>query len=304
MVPVVSDARIGRLFPAGGPVPPELVIGRAGDVDEIARRLQEAIHTMLTGDRRIGKTTVCDAACERVRSDGMVVVTVEVPERPDGTALLQLVVDRTSRISLAATGRRVLRATRPLIEKVLRDEGIPLDLSQLDAEPGALPTRTILSLPSKLAEETGHRVVFFLDEIQRAVDYADGDQLLGDLVDLYSGATDVVVLVDGSEERALEGMLGAPVQFGKLCDRLALEPRIPTYTWRESLPERFGQAGLELQPEALEALITFGAGRPYATMTGARYAAFNARKLGSETVGTFEVEEGVAEARRHLDEDA
>ncbi len=285
-------------------MPPELVIGRTGDIDEIARRLREAIHTMLTGDRRIGKTTVCDAACDRVRRHGMLLVEIEVPERPDASALLQLVVDRCSRISLAASGRRVLRVARPLIEKALRDQGIPLDLSQLDAEAGALPTRTVLSLPSRLTEETGQPVVFFLDELQRAVDYADGEQVLGDLVDLYSGATDVVVLVDGSSDRALEGMLGAPAQFGKLCDRLPLEPRIPTYTWRESLPERFRRAGLELEPRALEALVVFGDGRPYATMTAARYAALNARKLGSETVGAFEAEEGVAEARRHLEEDA
>lgn len=285
-------------------MPPELVIGRIGDIDELERRVGEAIHTMLTGDRRIGKTTVCDAACDRVQRAGMVIVEIEVPERPDATALLQLVVDRCSRISLAARGRRALRVARPLIEKVLRDEGIPLDLGQLGADPGALPTRTILSLPLKLAEETGQRVVFFLDELQRAVDYADGEQVLGDLVDLYSGSTDVIVLVDGSKERALEGMLGGPVQFGKLCDRLPLEPRIPTYTWRDSLPERFRQAGLELLPEALELLVVFGDGRPYATMTAARYAALNARKLGSESVGTFEGEEGVAEARRHLDEDA
>ena len=300
----MGDDRIGRLFPAGGPVPPELVIGRTGDIDELERRVREAIHTMLTGDRRIGKTTVCDAACDRVQRDGMVIVQVEVPERPDATALLQLVIDRSSRISLAARGRRVLRAARPLIEKVLKDQGIPLDLSQLDDEHGALPTRTILSLPSRLAEETGKPVVLYLDELQRAVDYVDGEEVLGDLVDLYSGGTDVVVLVDGSKERALEGMLGAPIQFGKLCDRLALDPRIPTYTWRESLPERFRQAGLELQAEALEAIVSFGDGRPYATMTAARYAALNARKLGSETVGAFEAEEGVAEARRHLEEDA
>lgn len=300
----MSDDRIGRLFPAGGPVPPELVIGRTGDIDELERRVHEAIHTMLTGDRRIGKTTVCDAVCDRVQRDAMEVVQVEVPERPDATALLQLVIDRSSRISLAARGRRILRVARPLIEKVLRDQGVPLDLNELDAEPGELPARTILSLPSRLAEETGRPVVFYLDELQRAVDYVDGEQVLGDLVDLYSGATDVVVLVDGSNERALQGMLGAPIQFGKLCDRLRLDPRIPKPTWRESLPGRFRQAGLGLQPDALEALVRFGDGRPYATMTAARYAALNARKLGSQTVGVFETEEGVAEARRHLEEDA
>lgn len=231
----------------------------------------------------------------------MLVVEIEVPERPDAAALLQLLIDRCNRISLS---RRVARATRPLIEKLLGDVGVPLDLSQLDAEPGGLPTRSILSLPSALAEQSGQPVVLFLDELQRAVDYADGKQVLGDLVDLYSGATDVAVLVDGSEERALDGMLGAPVQIGKLCDRVPLEPRIPAYAWRNALPERFGQAGLKVEHEALEALLSFGDGRPYATMMAARYGALNARKLGSGAVGAFEAQTAIDEARRHLEEDA
>ena len=301
---MVEGERIGRLFPAGGPVPPELVIGRTGEIAEIQRRLQEAIHTMLTGPRRIGKTTVCDAVCERLRQEGFTVVKVEVPERPDAGELLQLVIDRCNRISLASETRRLTRIARPLIEDVLKTAGIPLDLSELAAEPGAMPTRDILSLPRELLEPSGKPVVLFLDELQRVVDYADGEQILGDLVDLYSGATDVVVLVDGSDERSLEGMLGPPAQFGKLADRLPLEPRIPPRVWRESLGERFAQADLTLSPEAREALVSFGEGRPYATMTAARYAALNARKLGDETVGPFEADEGIAEARRHLEEDA
>ena len=233
----------------------------------------------------------------------MLVVEIEVPERPDAAALLQLLIDRCNRISITAAERRLLRATRPLIEKVLGDKGIPLDLSQLGAEPGALPTRTILSLPLEIARQTGRSVVLFLDELQRAVDYADGEHVLGDLVDIYSGATDVVVLVDGSEERVMDGMLEPPVQFGKLCDRLSLSAQIPIYTWREALPQRFRQAGLELHPDALEALLEFGGGRPYATMTAARYTALNARKLGSDSVGAFEAETAIAEAQRHLDDD-
>lgn len=122
----MSDDRIGRLFPAGGPVPPGLVIGRRGDIDELQRRLREGIHTLLTGARRIGKTTVCNATCERFIDDGFVVVQIEVPESVDATALLQLVIDRISRISLTEKRQRLLRATQPLIEKVLREQGIPL----------------------------------------------------------------------------------------------------------------------------------------------------------------------------------
>lgn len=297
------DERIGRLFTAGGPVPPDLVIGREAEIDEIARRLGEGIHTLVSGPRRIGKTTVCDAVCDRLERQDSVVVQIEVPERPDAAALLQLVIDRCNRISLAAAGRAMWRAARPWIEKVLAEEGVPLDLSQLGASPGELPTAAVLSLPSRLHEQTGQPVVLFLDELQRAVSYADGDQLLGDLVDLYSGSSDVVVLVDGSEERAIEGMFGPPVQFGKLCGRLPLGPEIPARLWRERLPERFRQAGLEAVPAALEALIAFGHGRPFATMTAARYAALNARKLGSDEVGEFEVAEAVPEARRHLADD-
>lgn len=298
------DDRIGRLFPAGGPVPPELVIGRKGDIDEIARRLSEAIHTMLAGRRRIGKTTVCSAACERAREDGMVVVEVEVPERPDSTALLQLIIDRCNRISLSESSRRLLRAARPSIEKVLHNAGIPLDLSELGAPPTALPSRAVVALPLMLAKQIGKPVVFFLDELQRAVHYTDGQQVLGDLVDLYSGSTDVVILVDGSDERTMEGMLGEPVQFGKLVDRLSLDPLIALHIWRDSLPDRFRQAGLTLEQDALDALITFGNGRPYVTMSAARYAALNARKLGGASVGRFEADEGVAEARRHIEDDA
>jgi hypothetical protein len=300
----MSDGRIGSLFPTGGPVPPDLIVGRQGDIDELTRRVDEGIHTMLTGERRIGKTTVCNAVCGRVREGGSTVVQVEVPESVESTALLQLVIDRFSRISLAARSRRLLSVARPLIERVLTENGVPLDLSRLDSPPTAPTVRTILSLPASLARETARPVVFYLDELQRVIDYTGGKLLLGDLVDLYSGSVDVVLLVDGSNDRALDGMMGDPVQFGKLVDRMSLAPVIPTVAWRQSLPDRFQRAGLSLLPEALDALVSFGEGRPYPTMAAARYAALNARKLGSESVEKFEVEEGIAEARRHLAEDA
>lgn len=124
------------------------------------------------------------------------------------------------------------------------------------------------------------------------------------LVDRFHRVSDVILLVDGSSERAIDGMMGDPIRFGKLVDRLPLDPRISSTVWREELPERFEQAGLAIGPKGLEALIAFGDGKPYATMSAARYAALNGRKLGGKTVDAFEVEEGIAEARRHLGEDS
>lgn len=146
-----------------------------------------------------------------------------------------------------------------------------------------------------------------MDELQRAVDYTNGAEILEALVDLYSGAGDVVVLVDGSDARILEGMRGAPIQFDKLCDRLAVDPHIPKTVWRETLPERFGRVRLMITSEALDAAIEFGGERPFETMAAAQGAALAARRLNvgeaHAEVGTFEADQGIEFARRRVADD-
>jgi uncharacterized protein len=294
---------IGPLFPLGGPVPRDLIIGRRGDIDELSRRMREGISTMLAAPRRIGKTTVCSAVCEELKDEGVLVVEVDVPERPDSRALLQLIIDACSRISLEQRGRTATRMARPAIEKLLADQGIPLDLSALGQAPAELPARAVLSLPVELARHRHKRALVFLDELQRVVDYADGEEVLRDLVDIYGASEHAVVLVDGSDERALEGMFGAPTHFGKLVDRLGLDPTIPLTSWREPLTQRFLRAGLILQDATREALLEWSAGRPYATMAACRYTALSARKTSSGSVSEFDVRMGIDEAKRHLRDD-
>jgi hypothetical protein len=142
---------IGRLFPLGGPVPWDLIIGRRGDIDELTRRMREGMSTMLVAPRRIGKTTVCAAVCEDLKQAGTLVLEVDVPERPNSRTLLQLIVDACSRISLEERSRLAFRVARPLIEKLLADQGIPLDLSAPGQPSAELPARAVLSLPVELA---------------------------------------------------------------------------------------------------------------------------------------------------------
>ena len=120
------------------------------------------------------------------------------PERANSAALLQLMVDRATRISLADEAGAVARTLRPMVEGFLKDKGIPLDLSGLGKDARPIDARTILSLPIELARHRRKPTILFLDELQRAVSYADGDEILTDLVDLYRASGDVVLLVDGT----------------------------------------------------------------------------------------------------------
>jgi hypothetical protein len=293
---------IGPLFPIGGPVPPELIIGRTGEIQDLERRVGEGISTMLVGPRRIGKTTVCAAVCEKLKVEGALVVKIDVPERSDSGDLLQLIIDVCSRISIADHARKGLRFMRPLIEKILSEQGVPLDLSTL-TDGTALPSRAVLQLPVELARRENRRALVFLDELQRVVTYEDAEQTLGDLIDIYGGSAEAVVLIDGSAERALDGMFGEPVHFGKLADRLELAVSIPADSWREPLTDRFERAGLGIPPEILERLLQWSECRPYATMAAARYAALNARKTGSAEIDDFDLQMGIDEAKRHLEDD-
>ena len=81
---------IAPLFPLGGPVPRELIIGRSAEIAELSTQIGEGVSTLVTGPRRIGKTTVCDELCRiMTEQHGALVIKVDVPERSDSSALLQ-----------------------------------------------------------------------------------------------------------------------------------------------------------------------------------------------------------------------
>jgi hypothetical protein len=115
----MSEPKIGHVLPVGGPVPPDYVIGRSGEIDQLVTQLSESIHTMASGERKIGKTTVCDAACARVKPE-LEIVRIEVPERKDADArvLLQSIIDRfrTRRPRGRCCGRHVRPSRAPSLQ--------------------------------------------------------------------------------------------------------------------------------------------------------------------------------------------
>lgn len=295
----MEERPLGRLFPAGGPADPDMMIGRANDVRDLVARIDQGEHALVAGDRRIGKTTVCRAVCAVLRDQhDFRVLFVEVPERSTSIDLCQLLVDRCLG---SETGRRLLGLARPLVEKLLQDEGIPLDLSTLGPEPRPMARRKILELPLRLSAH-GPRVVIFFDELQRVAEYDDRDELLHDLTDLYAAQYAAMVLVDGSHQRTIDALLGTTDGLGKLVHRRDLAPTIPREQWRSGLTERFAQAGHPITSDALEQLLDFGSEQPYRTMLTARAAAFTAHDLGGETE-TFCVQNAITSAQKQLADD-
>jgi hypothetical protein len=280
------------------------MVGREGDVADVVGRLGELAHVVMSGPRRAGKTSVCGAACAVLREEhGFLAIELEAPEQSSAEGVCQLIIDRAARLDLERISRGVLKAAVPTIQKLLEGQGVPLDLSQFGADIPDATRRATLELPLAIARQQRRKVVFFLDELQRAVDYADGVGLVHDLVDIYSGNQDVVVLVDGSDDRTIERLMASPYGLARLAQRVTLPDTIPTDQWRRPLRERFGRAELAISDEHLDRILDFGEGRPYDTMAACLYAGLNARRLESGAIDAFALEKGLEEARARLDED-
>lgn len=302
---MASLAPIAPLFPLGGPVPSNLIIGRDSETAQLVTQLREGVSTLVVGPRRTGKTTVCQEACRILAEvDRALVVEIDVPERENAgpTALLQLIIDACTGLRVEA-GRGALKLLRPTIEQWFRDAGLPVDLTGVGTDQPPAGARQIIGLPLRIAQQQRRRVLVFFDELQRVADYQDGHAVLTDIRDIYSAAGgEAVVLVDGSNTRTFETLLGEPVNLGRLVSRYDLPTTIPAYRWEEPLTERFRAVGLELGDDQRNAILAFGDGRPYDTMAAARYTALAARQ-GSRAVTDFDVDVGLARARQHLDDD-
>jgi hypothetical protein len=295
---------LGLLFPTGGRVAPAQMVAREGDVADLVGRLRELAHVVMSGPRRAGKTSVCGATCAVLRDEhDFLVIELEAPEQSSAEGVCQLIIDRAARLDLQRISRGLLKTAVPTIQKLLEEQGVPLDLSQFGADVPDATRRAALELPLAIARQQQRKVVFFLDELQRAVDYADGVGLVHDLVDIYSGNQDVVLLVDGSDDRTIEQLMGPPYDLARLAQRVALPPTIPANQWRRPLRARFERATLPISDEHLNRILDFGDGRPYDTMAGCLYVGLTARRLGSEAIDAFVLEKGLEEARARLDED-
>jgi ATPase domain predominantly from Archaea len=309
-MPDGAPKELGLLFPAGGRVSPEQMIDREGEVADLVQRLSEFLHVTVSGPRRIGKTSVCGALCARLSEvHGFLVIEVEAPEESSASGFCQLLIDRCARLDLTRLSRGVLRAAVPALQEILADQGLPLDLSEFGAEVPPATRRKAIELPLTIARQQTTKVVLFIDELQRACGnpdggYADGVGLVSDLVDAYAGNTDVVVLVDGSDERTIDKLMAEPYGMARLSQRVPLAERIPFDQWQRPLRTRFEQAGLPIADDDLERILEFGEGRPYDTMSACLYVAYNARRLDLPSIDTFSLEQGLAEARARLDEDA
>lgn len=286
----MSDrTRVGSavLFPTDHPLRSADMIGRAGDVDRIALALLGGANAVMAGPRRIGKTTVADAALEVCREEAAYTAKVDLFDCSDAGTLahllaLELLANRPPlrrAISDAVrAGRSVLGALRTSATLRARqdlgeDIEITIDIGLAEAEP-MKALDSALRLAQRLAERDRRRAVVFFDEFQDItnVRFGDADTLTRRVRAVFQRSRDVSVLFAGSIEHLMRDLFGpterALSQFGSFQELTA----ITAEEWADGIRNRLALDQTTISNDALTRLLELGEGHPRATMLIAQQA--------------------------------
>lgn len=289
-------------FPTEGVVPEHRQIGRLPAIDGLARRLQVAgQHWALIDARRIGKSSVALAALGRLAS-GLGIVTIDVDLRRakiDSEAKLV----RTLRRAAADKGVRVGQLKRAGTElsallqsetpATLRDIGALLGVSQelTTAKDlgGVLAGMIVGDEPIDLAGQLmlfeawgrAHDTVFvvFIDEVQDLASWSGGAAVESLVRAMRHPLRHVRLLFAGSENHAMNELFAAGRPLRETTLDFELLP-IARVDWLHDLPDRFGEMGCRIDPEALEAIVDATPGRPLRTNQVCLQAAMSAPDYG------------------------
>jgi hypothetical protein len=301
------------LFPTDQPLPASQLIGREVDVNEIATGLANGVNLIVAGPRRTGKTSVCDAALNRLARRGTYTVSVDLFRVASAAELAETLVAAT--ISNRGALKRLLHQTRRagrVVADALGTSAIVKSKTQLGEEleiaftPGLAdrdPERYLdyaLALPARIARADGRDVVVFLDEFQEvgspAAPYGDPDRLTKRMRAIFQRSAGVTYLFAGSIEHLMHDLF-TPAQralhgFGGFHRLRPIEPE----AWLEGLGERFAADDCEADGAALRRLIDYGEGHARSTMLIAQKAHVTTIELDTRRVDLAIVEQGLLAA--------
>ena len=269
------NVRLVDLFPTNEPVPDQM-IGRQLAVSELTTALTEGLHELVAGPRRNGKTTVCQAAMNRVRDEpGYYVVEADLFTLADlGELAHQLAASLVGNRAGWRRGAHALRSAAqsaaglaPVIASAKLKASWGADV-ELALNPGLAKRdprgsfEKALVMMQSAAERDGKHVVLYIDEFQEVAGprqmFGDPDSTTQLMRGVLQQSHNVTCLFAGSVAHMMRDLFDderrAFYKFGAWYDL----PPITDEEWAEGLAERFERGGRPISEAGITDLLRSG----------------------------------------------
>jgi uncharacterized protein len=236
--------------------------------------------------RRIGKTSLVEAAIEELRAEGMLIAYLDLLGSPSKEELVDDLAQALSDGLLSPIERTVDRIRAWFSHLVIQprvtvgEDGRPQFefLGYQRREDADAVLDGLLALPGRVAAD-GHRVCVVLDEFQEIVAIDAG--LPGQLRAAFQRQADVAHVYLGSKRHLMEPLFmerSAPLY--RSAKPMPLGP-IPAADFVPFLRDRFELGGVEISEPALARVLGLTAGLPYETQELCSYVWAEAKLRGA-----------------------
>ncbi|RKL61376.1 ATP-binding protein [Thermoanaerobacteraceae bacterium SP2] len=259
----------GGLFPLGGPVSKEDLVGREEFINSLIHRLSEGQSIMLAGPRRIGKTSIAYEVLRRLKKAGAYTASVDFfrfsSKRDFAISFIDACLENRTGIN------RTLTILRDKAKMLTGGAQFAIKLNDLEISLGYEKKSDdelldyALRLPGILAKKDNKLMVVMFDEFQDAPNVID-PEIFKRMRAHFQTQQGVSFLFLGSKEGMMKNLFtGRKEAFYRFATMLPI-PAIIEEEWMPYITQKFASRNIQTDETVIKEIIHLSGGHPQDTM--------------------------------------
>ena len=234
---------------------------RENETQRLQQNFLHGINTMLISPRRWGKTSLVKHVADSLKNEKDVkVVMMDIFSCRNEHQFYKMFATEIIKQTSSKWEEWVADAKKflgGLVPKISLDVDPVTDLTFSFDFSETHFNVDVLSLPEKIAESKGIKVVVCIDEFQQIADFSDSLLFQKKLRSVWQLQQNVTYCLFGSKKHILAGLFSKPsCPFYKFGDILFLQ-KIPTSYWSDFIMSRFAATGKSISKELTEEICAF-----------------------------------------------
>jgi hypothetical protein len=243
---------------------------RTAETADLLNTIENSARAFLYSERRMGKTSLVLRAIKNLDPERSVAAYVDLWTTDDEASFVTATAKGISQ-AMGTTADRVLAAAMRFFARMA--PSVSLDESgqpkiSFEYNPSAAPTKRdledVLSVPARIAKESGRKVVIVFDEVQRILEY-ETDHVERLLRSIIQHQNNVAYIFLGSQRHVVNEMFlnrRRPL-FGS-ADHFPVGP-IDVKHWRPFIRRKFVDSNKHIDGAVIDRICEITEGHPFYT---------------------------------------
>ncbi|CAA7599398.1 P-loop containing nucleoside triphosphate hydrolase [Acididesulfobacillus acetoxydans] len=255
-------------FPFGAPVSEKDILERENFLQQVVLRLADGQHLMISGPRRIGKTSIALEAVRRLNEKGFYTAVVDLFSIKDmqefSLSLLDACLENRTGI------KKTTEAIQSGLKKISGNVKLSLKISDLElglnfSNPGQANADYVLDFAEKLAQKDQKNMLLVFDEFQE-MSRIGGDLIFKRLRSHFQLHKNVVYMFLGSKGGIMNTLFGHGEEAFYRFAAILPVPPIPVESWVPYMKKKYEDRGIAGTEKLYEKIVDLSGGHPQDTM--------------------------------------